>query len=126
MVAATSHESVESTPSAIGARELMYSPFDQRHYLELNRARGETIRELLATLRPVLKLTTALDVGCGLGFFSSVLQCAGLSVQGFDGRLENVVEARRRFPRIPFAERDIEDREVIRLGQFDLVLCFGL
>jgi hypothetical protein len=31
-------------------------------------ARGEKIRQLLATLKTVLNLATALDVGCGLGF----------------------------------------------------------
>jgi FkbM family methyltransferase len=100
--------------------------FDRPHYLALNKTRGETIRQLLATVRPVLKLTTALDAGCGLGFFSALLEEAGLAVKGFDGRLENVIEARRRFPRIPFAERDIEDRGIVELGEFDLVLCFGL
>ena len=102
------------------------TPFDQPHYQELNTARGETIQRLLATLKPVLNLTTALDVACGLGFFSALLAEAGLKVKGFDGRLENVIEARRRFPRIPFAERDIEDRQIVELGEFDLVLCFGL
>src|SRR6266436_7354525 len=102
------------------------TPFDQRHYLELNCARGETIRRLLAMLRPVLKLTTALDAGCGLGFFAGLLEESGLTAQGFDGRLENVIEARRRFPRVPFAERDIEEPGIVRLGKFDLVLCFGL
>src|SRR5438045_4959283 len=66
------------------------TPFDQPHYLELNKARGATIRQLMATLKPILKFTTAMDVGCGLGFFSALLEEAGLTVKGFDGRLENV------------------------------------
>jgi 2-polyprenyl-3-methyl-5-hydroxy-6-metoxy-1,4-benzoquinol methylase len=43
-----------------------------------------------------------------------------------DGREENVAEARRRFPDIPFGEGDIEERAILQLGRFDLVLCFGL
>ncbi len=105
---------------------LNLTPFDQRHYLALIRARGETIRKMVAELKPLLNLTTALDVGCGVGFFAQILHDWGLEVHGFDGRLENVVEARNRFPRIPFAQRDIEDREIVKLGEFDLVLCFGL
>jgi FkbM family methyltransferase len=49
-----------------------------------------------------------------------------LSVCGFDGRAENVVEARRRFPEIPFEQVDVQDRGILQLGRFDLVLCFGL
>ena len=127
MVPATTNDSSGNATSTIAAATGSTGrPFDQRHYLELNRARGETIRQLLAALRPVVKMTTALDVGCGLGFFASLLEASGLAIQGFDGRLENVIEARRRFPRIPFAERDIEDPGIVRLGEFDLVLCFGL
>jgi hypothetical protein len=40
--------------------------------------------------------------------------------------LENVTEARRRFPHLPFAEADIEAPEITRLGKFDVVLCLGL
>jgi FkbM family methyltransferase len=37
-----------------------------------------------------------------------------------------VTEARRRFPHIPFEQGDIENRTILQLGRFDLVLCFGL
>ena len=49
-----------------------------------------------------------------------------MNVCGFDGRAENVAEACRRFPRIPFAEADLQDRAICELGAFDFVLCFGL
>jgi 2-polyprenyl-3-methyl-5-hydroxy-6-metoxy-1,4-benzoquinol methylase len=73
-----------------------------------------------------MNLANALDAGCGVGFFAQALEECGLYVRGFDGRLENVVEARRRFPRFPFGQADIEDPDIARLGTFDLVLCFGL
>jgi len=100
--------------------------FDQSHYLKLIEARGETIRRMVSELKPVLNLSTALDAGCGLGFFSKILQDAGLDVHAFDGRIENIEEARTRFPRISFAQGDVENPEIRKLGEFDLVLCFGL
>jgi FkbM family methyltransferase len=102
------------------------TPFDQRHYLELIRARGETIRRVVTDLKPALNLANALDVGCGVGFFAQDLYNCGLYVRAFDGRLENIIEARKRFPRIPFAQGDIQNPDIARLGEFDLVLCFGL
>ena len=102
------------------------TPFDQRKYCELIEARGETLRRSLNKLKPALNLSNALDAGCGVGFFSEVLAECGLEACGFDGRAENVVEASNRFPRIPFAQADIQDRTIVELGRFDLVVCFGL
>ena len=101
-------------------------PFDQHHYQRLIRAREEAIRNVLRRLRPALGLKTALDCGAGVGFFSRTLADCGLNVLGFDGRAENVAEARKRFPDIAFEQADLEDRSIVALGKFDLVLCFGL
>jgi FkbM family methyltransferase len=100
--------------------------FDQSHYVKIIEARGETIRRVVSELKPALELSTALDAGCGIGFFSETLRESGLQVHAFDGRAENVEEARKRFPQIPFEQGDIESSEIRRLGEFDLVLCFGL
>ena len=102
------------------------TPFDTREYHKLIEARGETLRRVISQLKPALNLSNALDAGCGVGFFSQMLTECGLNVCGFDGRADNTVEARRRFPKIPFAEADIEDPAIFELGSFDLVLCFGL
>src|ERR1700686_2126834 len=109
-----------------GQLEVKLSPFDQLHYQRLIRAREEAIRKVLRRLNPTLGLKTALDAGGGVGFFSQTLADCGLSVHGFDGRAENVAEARKRFPHIAFAHADVEDRSVLSLGKFDFVLCFGL
>ena len=61
-----------------------------------------------------------------MGFFSKTLEECGLNVCGFDGREENIVEARKRFPHLPFERADIEDRNIRDLGRFDFVLCCGL
>jgi FkbM family methyltransferase len=102
------------------------TPFDQKEYRQLIEARGESIKHAVARLKPALQLSNAIDTGCGVGYFSRTLSGCGLNVCGFDGRMENVVEARRRFPDIPFEQGDIEDRAILGLGRFDLVLCFGL
>src|ERR1700680_1159676 len=100
--------------------------FDQRRYLRLINARGKTIRTVIAELNAVLRLATALDAGCGVGFFAQILQECGLRVGAFDGRLENVLEARKRFPDISFEKGDIESSDILAFGKFDLTLCFGL
>jgi hypothetical protein len=46
------------------------TPFDLQHYQSLIRARGDTIRSVLRHMKPLLKLSTALDPGAGVGFFS--------------------------------------------------------
>jgi FkbM family methyltransferase len=102
------------------------TPFDQREYRRLIEARGDTVRRVVTKLKPALGLSNALDAGCGVGFFSQTLSECGLNVCGFDARAENVEEAQRRFPGIPFGLANVEDRGVLQLGRFGLVLCFGL
>jgi FkbM family methyltransferase len=102
------------------------TPFDLKEYRQLIEARGETIQRIVTKLKPALGLSNAVDAGCGIGFFSQTLAECGLNVCGFDGRGENVAEARRRLPHIPFEQGDIEERVILELGRFDLVLCFGL
>lgn len=101
-------------------------PFDAPYAVQLTRARIEFIKAFLQAIRNQVELQTALDVGCGIGYFSAFLAESGLQVTGIDGRDENVLEARKRYPRIKFFTVDAES---IPLGQFtpaDLVLCAGL
>ena len=102
------------------------TPFDRKEYRALIEAREQTLRSVVKRLKPALGLSAAVDAGCGVGFFSQTLAECGLHTCGFDARAENIEEARRRFPGIPFEQADVETREISRLGQFDLVLCFGL
>jgi FkbM family methyltransferase len=100
--------------------------FDENLYLRHIEARGQLISRFVPELRSAMGLTTALDAGCGIGFFSSLLQECGLNVRAFDGRQKNVEAARVRFPGIPFDQGDVEDSSILGLGTYDLVLCFGL
>lgn len=102
------------------------TPFDRKEYRALIEARDQALRRIVKRLKPALDLSTAVDAGCGVGFFSQTLAECGLYTSGFDARGENVEEARRRFPGIPFEQADVEAREISKLGRFDLVLCFGL
>ncbi len=95
---------------------LKLTPFDQRHYRRLIAARAEMIRRVAGRLKPSMGLATALDAGCGVGFFSQTLAECGLSVRGFDGREENIAEARKRFPRLAFETADIEERSILATG----------
>ena len=115
-----------AAPSIRQEFTLKLTPFDQREYRKLIAARAETIRRVAEKLKPVMRLKNALDAGCGVGFFSKTLDECGLNVRGFDGRKENIVEARKRFPNLRFETADIQDSSILELGRFDFVLCCGL
>jgi SAM-dependent methyltransferase len=80
----------------------------------------------LPALVQTTHLTTALDAGCGVGYFSRYLADLGLVTVGFDARPGNVAEARRRHPELSFEVRNLEESSVRDLGVSDLVLCVGL
>ncbi|HWF04364.1 MAG TPA: class I SAM-dependent methyltransferase, partial [Candidatus Angelobacter sp.] len=99
--------------------------FDQAVQSELRDAKGAFLRRVVSPWKSALGLQTAFDTGCGVGYFSGVLQELGLRVAAADGRAENVAEARERYPSIDFRVADAESASP-DLGTFDLVLCFGL
>ena len=100
--------------------------FDLEESQRLVEARGGFVRRFVADFRDRLELRTTLDAGCGVGYFSHLLQETGLRVTAFDARPENVEEARRRHPGIDFHVADTEELRPQEFGTFDLVLCFGL
>lgn len=106
---------------------MVASPFETEDARKINEARGKFCKSVLPQLIRDAGITTALDAGCGApGFFSALLRELGLEVKGFDARPENVAEAKRLNPGIPFEVSNIESPSVLELGSFDLVLCFGL
>ena len=119
---------LSQTPAAQPATEftIKLTQFDRKEYRALIEARDQTLRRIVKRLKPALGLSTAVDAGCGIGFFSQTLVECGLHTCGFDARVENVREARKRFPGIPFEQADVEATGISKLGQFDLALCFGL
>jgi len=100
--------------------------FDQSHYAALNAAREAVLHPLVEGIQGILPVETALDVGCGSGYFSGILHAEGFRVIGLEGRPENRALAAERYPQIPFFTVNLEDDEVRRHGPADLVVCFGL
>ncbi len=100
--------------------------FDGKRYAKINIDRRDFLAKFLPALLEDHALQTALDVGCGFGYFSGYLAELGLRVTAFDARPENVAEASRRNPNVTFHTYDAEDRAVLSLGTYDLLLCSGL
>ncbi len=100
--------------------------FDAEHYESLNTSRAAVVSALLEQLKGRVTLSTAIDVGCGTGYFSGLLKSLGFDVVAVDGRKQNVEEASRRNPGITFKCCDAQSAELLQLGTFDLVFCFGL
>jgi tRNA (mo5U34)-methyltransferase len=100
--------------------------FDRQSRQRIHESRKEFLGRLLHDFRAAHDLTSALDVGCGIGFFSNFLSSHGLKVVGLDAREENIAEAGSRYPGVEFIHGDAEDSSIQKLGQFDLVVCFGL
>lgn len=100
--------------------------FDMEHAVRLAESKRDFLQMFVPDLIRAEGLQTALDVGCGLGFFSGYLSGMSLKVVAFDSRSSNVAEATKRNSEISFHVHDVEDSAVSELGSFDLVLCLGL
>lgn len=100
--------------------------FDSELTRNYTRARQNFLSSFLDTIRSQVDLRSAVDVGCGVGYFSKFLVELGFQVVGVDGREENSAEGRRRHPEITFLTRDVENPSLQAIGVFDLILCAGL
>lgn len=101
--------------------------FDTAETKSFNEARKRTLDLLWPVLRKTAPISSALDVGCGVGIFSEHLASYGCKVTAIDGRTGNIEEARERTPaNVSFGIADIEDPSVVAIGQFDCVICLGL
>ena len=100
--------------------------FDQPACQRVSEARYAFLKPVLSDLRSYFAARTAVDVGCGLGYFSASLRDLGFHVLGLDGRRENAEEASQRYPEIDFRIINVEHPSIRQLGSFDLVFCLGL
>lgn len=71
----------------------------------------------------VAKPATALEVGCGDGYFSSVLAQKGFNVTGIDLSEEGVRVAQRRTPNGTFRTHDLTRPMPFADGSFDVIWC---
>lgn len=100
--------------------------FDNQETRDFALSRQAFTKALLSDVRGSEALSSALDVGCGVGDFSKLLFDLGFNVIAIDGREENAAEGKKRYPEIEFRVADVEGLSTSQLGAFDLVLCFGL
>jgi SAM-dependent methyltransferase len=99
--------------------------FDAPYSMRLGDVKLRFVEQLLDA-QPGVAIRTVLDAGCGVGIFAGAVAERGYQVSAFDGRAENVAEARARHPRVEFHDGDVEDKSIRDLGQFDATLCLGL
>jgi SAM-dependent methyltransferase len=100
--------------------------FDRPMQSEMREAEVEFLRRVIPSWQSALGLRTAFDLGCGVGYFSSMLRDLGFQTVAADARSDNIAEARMRHPGIDFRVADAEDPALSAVGVFDLVLCAGL
>ncbi|MGH7900111.1 MAG: class I SAM-dependent methyltransferase [Thermodesulfobacteriota bacterium] len=100
--------------------------FDQSQAVSLAEAKKAFLDKILPVLIKSYEFKTAIDVGCGFGYFTKYLIDLGLEVTAIDARPENLAEASRRNPDAKLEIRNIEDPSIIQSGAYDLTLALGL
>jgi protein-L-isoaspartate O-methyltransferase len=101
-----------------------FEMFDSEGAMRINRAR----QDHLASLGLELVKKSVLEVGAGVGWHTGFLERLGCRVVSTDGRPENVREHLIRFPyregSVFVADLAVEGSHG-RLGDFDIVYCYG-
>jgi SAM-dependent methyltransferase len=100
--------------------------FDEPHARAFVEARVTFLREMLPRWKAELDLHTALDVGCGVGYFAALLHDLCLDVTAVEGRAETADEARHRVPGLKVQVGDVEEISSFGFASFDFVLALGL
>jgi SAM-dependent methyltransferase len=96
--------------------------FDVAPAVRINQARGQAIESLGLDLAG----KRVLDAGSGPGHFTPIYTSRGCEVVAIDGRADNVAECRRRYPQVQAVVADVESFDLLALGRFDVIHCFGL
>ena len=97
--------------------------FDTPGARATNRARLDHLDGLALDLRG----KRLLDVGCGVGHLGEHFRRLGCRVTCVDGREENIVSLRQRYPGLEGHVADVmKEGALTRFGRFDVVLCYGL
>ncbi len=88
--------------------------------LRINAARMEH----LASLKLEIAGKRILEVGAGIGLLTGFFEDLGCSVLTTDGRLDNVVEIRRKYPHRQAEVLDLNTTaDITYLGEFDIIFC---
>lgn len=134
-----SREAIETTVSELGSVQPWNHNFQLPYGVEtrpgLQASHGQNLVKW-GRVRPCLEAIglegrRVLDVGCGEGFFSFQAVSMGATVVGIDADDQRIAKAR--FVKgvsgtvpVDFAAVDIYGEDFLRLGVFDVCLCFGL
>jgi SAM-dependent methyltransferase len=119
-------------PVSVAARELRdeecpqdggtFTVFDTEAAIAINTARMTWLQEACLPLDN----TRVLDAGCGVGHFVPFYLNHGCSVLAVDGREDNISELRRRLPDVEAHVADVQEADLTKFGDFDVIHCFGL
>ena len=109
----TSHGSAQKNSTPI---------FDRPFYRDITEARIKHLRDMNLDIKD----KKVIDIGCGIGHFSEYFSSMDCDLLCIDGRSENIVELRNRYPLIRSAVIDVESDKFLSLGEFDIVFCYGL
>lgn len=96
--------------------------FDEGFYRDITAARVEHFKSLGLSVSG----KSVIDIGCGVGHFSRVLEEMGADVTCVDGRPENVARLLGLYPGRKAFVVDVETDKLLDLGKFDVVFCYGL
>jgi len=109
---------------AVG-RRLLYGEggvFLSPSYGAINEARLDH----LASLRLDLSRKSVLEVGAGIGLLTRFFEDRDCKVLSTDGNPENIRVMQRKYPRRRIEYLDLDRAsDLSRLGQFDIVFCYG-
>lgn len=91
-------------------------------YTRFENERNRPIVDLLAHI-PTANVATAVDIGCGPGNSTQLLQARypGASIAGMDSSVDMIAAARKRLPELTFDVADIETWS--DPGTFDVILA---
>jgi SAM-dependent methyltransferase len=96
--------------------------FDAPNAVSINEARMSHLESLGLPLAG----KRVLDLGCGVGHLASRLERMGCKVTCVDGREQNIVELRARYPQFEAHVANAETDALSRFGRFDVVFSYGL
>ena len=96
--------------------------FEEGFYRDITEARVEHFKSLGLGVSG----KTVIDIGCGVGHFSRVLDEMGADVTCVDGRPGNIARLLELYPGRKAFVVDVETDKLLDLGKFDVVFCYGL
>jgi len=96
--------------------------FDLPAYQRITESRLEHLR----SLRLPFAGKSVIDVGSGIGRLAEFFDEQGCRTHCVDGREENITRLKELYPNRTASVADLETDDVLALGQFDTVFCYGL